>query len=109
MKRVIGLTDGVEIDETDELIYAKRKNRDTYTVFTKSRQPQPSRFVSVVLKRQVERTFELLSTWVGKYDSPPFPGDKNATPESIPYWSTHALVWGNQEVQSGTETTICPW
>jgi hypothetical protein len=31
MERVIGRTDGVDTDKTDDIVYAKRLNRHTYT------------------------------------------------------------------------------
>jgi len=106
--RVIGTTDLVKTDEHDEIIYAKRKSRDVYTRFTKSRAPQPCSTVTIFLSRLTEQRYELGSAWVG-YLGPSFPGDANETPESRPYWEAHALVWGRQEIQSGTETTVCPW
>lgn len=109
MGRVVGTSDLVETDETDEIVYAKRKNRDTYTVFTMSRQPVSCSIVTVALESQADGSYQLVSAWIGSKDSPPFPGDESATPESKPYWSKHALVWGRQEIQPGTETTQCPW
>lgn len=109
MGRIVGTSDLVETDENDELVYAKRKNRDIYTVFTKSQTPQPSSLVSVYFERQADGSYALMSAWIGPSDSQPFPGDENETPESKTYWSHHALVWGNQEIQPGTETAECPW
>lgn len=109
MGRVVGTSDLVETDASDEIVYAKRKNRDTYASFTKSRPPRPCSTVAVSLNRQSDGTYELHSAWIGPIDSPSFPGDEKETPESKPFWTSHALVWGRQEIQPGTETTICPW
>lgn len=109
MGRIVGMSDGVETDETDEMVWAKRKNRDVYTPFTKSRAPVPCSQVAISLKRQADGTYELMSAWIGQFESPPFPGSPDETPESKPYWMRHALVWGTQEVQPGTETSTCPW
>lgn len=111
MGKNIGDSDVVEIDESDDLIYAMRKNRENqgYIPLTKSRTSQPSRLVSIYLVRKNKSTYELLSTWIGKYDSPPFPQMDNASDESIPYWNKHAFVWGNQETIPGTEIFNCPW
>lgn len=97
--RVIGKTDLVETTDEDEIIYAKRKNRQT---------PGDCSTVTIFLERQPDQTYVLGSAWVG-YLGPSFPGDENETRESRPYWNQHALVWGRQEIQSGTETTGCPW
>lgn len=109
MGYVIGVTDLVYDSPGDEIVYAKRKNRDTYTPFNKTKQPEPSSLVSLGLKKQDSSSYELLSAWIGSINSPPFPGDKDETAESKPYWMSHSLVWGTQEVQPGTETSTCPW
>ncbi len=51
MGRIIGLTDCVPTDETDEIVWAKRLGRDGYTVFTKSRQSQPSSLFAMAFER----------------------------------------------------------
>ena len=111
MGKTIGKSDVVETNESDEIIYAMRKNREDqgYVPFTKSRPAQPSSMLSLHLMRKDEITYELSSAWIGEYDSPMFPQMDTATEESIPYWSSHAFVWGNQEIIPGTERSDCPW
>lgn len=111
MGRVIGNNNVVEIDDTDELVYAMRKLREDqgYVAFTKSQSSAPCTKISVHLIQLDEDTYNLYSTWVGEYESPPFPQMKIATAESIPFWSKHAFVWGSQEIIPGTETAECPW
>jgi hypothetical protein len=94
--------------ERDDIIYAERKSRDTYTRFTKSQPPQPCSTVTLFLSRLSDEQYELGSAWIG-YLGPSFPGDANESPESRPYWNKHALVWGRQEIQTGSETNVCPW
>lgn len=106
--RVIGTTDLVETTEHDKIVYAKRKNRDTYTRFTKSQQPRDCSTVTIRLDRQDDNTYILWSAWIG-YIGPSFPDDKEASPDSRAYWDKHALVWGRQEIQEDTETSVCPW
>jgi hypothetical protein len=106
---IIGTTDLVANDPDDEIVYAKRLNRDTYTSFNKSQAPQPCRIVTIALTKLDDSNYELASAWIGTSDSPPFPGDENETEESKPYWTTHSLVWGTQAVQPGTITMQCPW
>lgn len=108
MGRVIGVTDLVETDKTDDIIYAKRAGRDTYTRFTKSRRPQECRLLTVAIEPLDIMHYDLTSAWIGPKGFP-FPDKPDATPESLEYWKTRALVWGTQEIQPGTETTDCPW
>lgn len=107
--RTIGTTDEVENKPGDEIVYAKRKNRDSYTVFNKTQHAQPCSIVTVALEKQEDGTYELVSTWIGPSDSPSLPGTERETPESREFWSKHALVWGTQEIQPGSETIDCPW
>lgn len=104
----IGMSDLVETDENDTIVYAIRKNRDRHTRFTKSRQPQLSSMITISLTRLDEQTYDLYSAWLGP-NSPPTPNSPLANAMSKPFWSKHALAWGRQEIQPGTETTICPW
>jgi hypothetical protein len=106
--RIIGTTDLVVTTDSDEIVYAKRKNRSIYTRFTKSQFPRDCSTVVIHLEQRTDNEYELSSAWIGSI-GPSFPGDDNETPDSKPYWSTHALVWGRQEIQEGTETPVCPW
>lgn len=109
--KIVGDSDVVEVDNSDEIVYAMRKSRKDqgYVPFTKSCTSQPSQMISIYLVHKDDETYELSSTWIGEYDSPAFPQMENATAESIPYWSKHAFVWGSQEIISGTEITNRPW
>jgi hypothetical protein len=75
MGKPIGNTDVVEVSETDIIIYAMRTLREDqgYVPFTKSRSTEPSTFISVYLMQKDTDTYELLSTWIGTYENPPFP------------------------------------
>jgi len=108
MGRPIGLSDLVETDENDKTLYAKRLNRDNYTRFVLNRDAESTHFVTVVLQKDTEGDYELWSAWIGRA-VPQFPGDKLETPESRPFWQKHALVWGNQAIQPGTEKEDWPW
>ncbi len=105
---VVGYMDLVKTTPEDEIVYAKRPNRDIYTRFVKNKEQTETSYVTCVLERVDDTTYELWSAWVGRL-LPTFPGDENETPESKSFWSEHALVWGTQTVQPGTETDICPW
>jgi hypothetical protein len=107
--RTIGNTDLVENDENDAIVFAKRKNRNAYTSFNKSKGPQPSSLVSIGLKKIDDYSYLLESAWIGSVASPPFPGEPDETPDSIPYWLSHSLAYGTQAIQPRTETDVCPW
>jgi hypothetical protein len=106
--RHIGESGLVETDDSDEIIYAIRKNRDRYARFTKTRKPEPSSLITISLTRIDDKTYDLYSAWLGPL-TPSFPGSPHETADSKPFWNSHALVWGTQEVQPGTETKDCPW
>jgi hypothetical protein len=108
MKRTVGYTDLVETNSEDEVIYAKRRNRSNYTRFAKNRLPLPSNFLTIVLRRLDNDSYELWSVWIGP-NAPSFPGEDFETAESFRFWEKHALIWGTQEIQPGTETTERPW
>jgi hypothetical protein len=111
MGETIGTTDVVEVDESDEIVYAIRIKREDqgYVPFTKSRVVQESSHVSLYLIEKDSTTYELSSAWIGEFESPPFPQMPNPTAESIPYWTKHAFVWGSQKIEPGTAINICPW
>lgn len=109
MGAIIGTSDLVKNDPSDEIIYAIRKNRNIYTSFNKTKSPEPCSIVATCLERRSEESYELTSAWIGTMNSPPFPGDINETQESKVYWISHSLAWGQQEITAGTETSVCPW
>lgn len=109
LQRIVGNTDLVTNEEGDVIVWAKRKNRDVYTSFNKTQRPQPCSIVSTALQKIDEERYELVSAWIGLYNTPTFPGDPNETEDSKSYWLAHSLAWGTQEIQLGTETSNCPW
>lgn len=106
--RVIGESDLVETEDDDDVVYARRFQRDIYTRFVKNKKAQPSSRITIWLKTTDTDKCELVTAYVGR-PVPPFPGDEFETKESKPFWSKHALAWGRQEIVLGTETKECPW
>lgn len=111
MGKIIGKSDVVDVGPDDEVIYAMRLKREDqgYVPFAINRQSEPSSLISIYLERLNSGAYELKSTWVGEFDSPNFPQMENASSESLPYWQSHAFVWGAQEIIPGTELSDCPW
>lgn len=107
----IGTCDVVDIAKSDEIVYAIRSKRPEqgYVPFVKNREAQDDSHLSISLVANHDDTYQLLSTWIGTLDSPPFPQQPTATPQSLQYWSEHAFVWGSQKIEPGTATSLCPW
>lgn len=108
MGRIIGTTDLCDTADGDEIVYAKRQNRDIYTRFVKNKKPGPTQWIVVQLDKTEHNTYDLFTAFTGRL-TPPFPGDEFETAEGRAFWATHALAWGTQEIIPGTETTECPW
>lgn len=108
MGRVIGSSELVEVNSSDEIFYALRKNREKPITFVRDRSPVETSLVTVVIKPLTDGAYNLHSAWIGPL-VPSVPGDEKETPESREFWNSHALVAGRQEIVPGTETTKCPW
>lgn len=110
MGRIIGMTTAVKTTETDEIVYAKRQQRDTFTRFVKNREPQPTSILSIILFRADENdgTYRLWSAWCGEL-APTSPGTSGEMPTSREFWASHALVYDEKIIDTSTVTTACPW
>ena len=103
----IGKTDLIETAKEDTIMYAKRLNRDNYSRFILNKSPTDSSIATIVLYRE-DDFFTLYSAYIG-FKVPSFPTAPTATDESVPFWKKHALAWGTQAIQPGTETNTWPW
>lgn len=105
----IGQTICLETHEGDDIVYAQRPNRTGLTRFVKDREPEPCSTVVACLKRAQEGGYVLLTAYIGRR-TPAEPWDTEwATEKSVPFWNSHALIWGRESAIPGTETTACPW
>ena len=104
----VGLCDLVATNESDEIIYAKRPLRHTYSRFVKNRNSEPTTWFVLDIRKQRSGDYFLYTAYVGRL-TPSFPGGNFLPEQSHEFWSNHALVWGSQEIETGTETTVCPW
>lgn len=104
----IGQTICVKTLPGDDVIFVQRVGREGLSRFVRSRQPEPTSFVAVVLKELLGGSYELRTAYFGQL-SQPEPWDKNATTKSREFWLRHALCWGYEETVPGTETKVCPW
>ena len=115
----IGETTCIETYPGNDIIYAQRPKRFGKTRFVENRLPEPSSSVVVILKALAEpRTYVLITAFIGCRPEPEPWDRRNFSQQANPaeaeqrareFWATHALVWGVEEVISGTETKRCPW
>ena len=109
MGRIIGTTICVKTDENDDIIYAKRPKRFGHTRFVKNRKPADCSTIVIILKKVENHEYIVITSFIGAL-SEPEPWDRNTTPESLKFWSKHALIFEQEEeIIPGTETKICPW
>jgi len=108
--QVVGETICVKTREGDEIVFAQRPNRKGLTRFVKNRQPEPCSAVTICLMRAKKDSYFVLQTAFVGHRAPAEPWDTEwATEKSLPFWNSHALVWGKEEIVAGTETDQCPW
>ncbi len=87
------------------VVFARRPGRNGLTRFVKKPAIPDSR-VTLVLKRASEGPFYVLITaWIGG-PAFPEPWDRRATSEARAFWKNHALAWGCEETEEGSETII---
>jgi hypothetical protein len=107
--RVIGENIRVATSDADEIVYAQRTGRRGLTRFVKNREPEDCTSVVVILRKITGGAYVLVTAFIGTH-CPAEPWDqKYADKESVPFWNSHALIWGAEEVVEDTETTECPW
>ena len=113
--RVVGVSTRVETTDEDEIVWAIRptnirKAARPYTRFVKNRAPVPCESMVIILKKadDVPNTYVLVTAFIGT-QAQPEPWDRNATEESLEFWSKNALVWGKEDVVLETVTDDCPW
>jgi hypothetical protein len=107
MKETVGINDLVSVTPKDKIIYAKRINRDTYIPFVKDREAENTSILTMDIRHDGEK-FYLYTIYIGG-NTPGLPGGDREDAESREFWSTHAIVWGNQEIQEDSLTDKCPW
>ncbi len=106
--RDIGLCDLVSTTAADEIVYAKRPLRHTYTRFVKNRTSEPTSWLTIDVREQANGDYFLYTAFIGRL-VPSFPGGNFLPEQSRSFWSNPALVWGSQDIVPGTETANCPW
>lgn len=106
--RLVGQTICVATRPGDQIVFAQRVGRAGLTRFVKNRKSEPCSSVVVVLKAGDGGEYVCMTAFVG-HRAEPEPWDDVATEQSVPFWSSRALIWGSEPIVLGTETTRCPW
>lgn len=108
MGQEIGTSSCVPTGPDDEVVFAQREGRDGLTRFVKNREPRPCSSLTVVLRREDGGYFTLLTAFVGdRSELEPWHPDADA--KARKFWEENALVWGQDAIVEGTETSVSPY
>lgn len=99
--RVVGTTNLIEMTNEDEIIYAKRIGRSSYSRFAKNREPIASSSIVIVL-RKGEGEYYLWTAMCGKLLPP------EAYQQDSDFNATHAMAYDEKLVQVDTVTHSKP-
>lgn len=109
MGRTIGYSFVVETSDSDVIVYAQLpRDGDAYARFVKNGKPTATKYLTVIMQRAEDGSYELRDTWVGRL-SPPRPGSDSETTESKSFWANHAYVLDRQPMRLRTLTKVCPY
>ena len=106
---VIGDTNCVEINESDDVVMVYRKNRAGMTPMVKNRTSEPCNSVTLILakdrKMPDDKNYVLITGYIGS-GAPREPWDKNIDSEeerqeSEDFWAKHALLYNEDLIDWG--------
>lgn len=98
--RIVGVTSMVEIHDGDEIVYAKRLDRDSYSKFVKNRDLVPTSWVVAILFKE-EYGYLVWSGWCGRL-LPQEPDGKGGSRTAKEFEASHALVYDPKIIQMDT-------
>lgn len=115
----IGETICVPTGPSDTIVFAQRPKRFGLTRFVKNRVAEPCSSVVVILKTADGQpgVYVLVTAFIGRKPEPEPWDTRNFSQQADPqeaerlareFWSSHALIWGCEEIIKGTETARCP-
>lgn len=111
----IGYSMLLETTDDDEIIYAKRLERNLYTRFIKGKEPGYSYQVMCILKKsqQVNDAYELITMYPGgnseKEPEDLHIQDKEEMKRSLLFWRNRALIYIKENIEPGSEKDYCPY
>ena len=111
----IGYCTLIGTSEDDEIVYAKRHNRDIYSRFVKDRKVNLVKSVVLILNRNRKdlNEYYLVTMYPGNI-SHKEPEDlniksKNELIESLEFWGNHALIYDEYIIQIESIKSFCPY
>lgn len=111
----IGYSMLLETTDQDEIVYAKRLERELYTRFVKGKEPEYSYQVMCILRKskEVEDAYELITMYPGG-KSEKEPEDTNIQTKeemmrSLLFWKDRALIYTPSNIEPGSEKNYCPY
>ena len=111
----IGYCNLVSTKESDEIVYARRVGRDNYTRFVKNTTPDTTRYLTIILKKNMRKHDEyyLITMFPGKSNFKE-PEDLNIKSkkeliDSLEFWNKHALVLNKEIIIPESIKTYCPY
>lgn len=99
--KIIGRSNCIPTAVDDEIVYARRPGRAGVTRFVQGKEPLPTSKLTIVLLKG-DTGYVAISAFMGPQAAPES-WDKHATEESKLFWNSHALVWGSEPIEPGTE------
>lgn len=111
----IGYSMLLETTDQDEIVYAKRLERELYTRFVKNKEPGYSYQVMCILRKskELEGAYELITMYPGG-KSEKEPEDTNIQTKeemirSLLFWQDRALIYNPNNIEYGSEKDFCPY
>lgn len=113
LERIIGKCACVPITEKDEVVYVIRKGRKGPTPMVKNRESIDCSHLTLLFKKVENECYILISTFIGSESAPePWDSrfydhitwkkreniDKSAYQKSLDFWSTHALIYDEDDI-----------
>lgn len=101
--------------EDDEVVYAKRLERELYTRFVKGKEPTLIHQVMCILRKvsDAEDTYNLITMYPGgKSEKEPEDIhilDKEEMIRSLKFWKDRALIYREENIEKGSEKDYCPY
>ncbi len=102
--RVIGHTQCVSVTAADRVVFKRRKGRMGTTPFVLEREAEPSKEVTLILKKDMSGAYYVLITGFIGSPAEPEPWDQNLVPGSeahkraVEFWQTHALIYDSEVI-----------
>jgi hypothetical protein len=103
----IGKSICFQTNESDTIIYAKRKNRNGHSRLVLNKSPLETNSIFVVLKK-TEIGYLIITIYCGRKAHREL-FDPLATREDFKFWQSHALMYNEKDILIESITTECPW